>query len=74
MAINHAETSILIDGIDTRDMSARILELKKADLEFLLGICKDREVCEICEKREIQLDVVNMEINARQEKGQAVLY
>lgn len=74
MAINHAETSILIDGIDTRDMSARILELKKADLEFLLGICKDRATCEVCAKREIQLDVVNMEINARQEKGQAVLY
>lgn len=75
MAINHAETSILIDGVDTRYMSDSRLAKTQTYLSIIINntrhcIFND---CRRCHNREMQLDIVNMEMEARgihrQEKG-----
>jgi hypothetical protein len=82
MAINHAETSIIIDGVDTHNMSDDSLLATHAKLRRLLLVTPHcggvANKCYHCEKREIQLDIADMELEARglsvakQEQGQAV--
>ena len=85
MAINHAETSILIDGVDTRNMSDDLLLRQYTDIVGLLSITSGGHTCmfggltkcSICRRRTMQVDVMQMELQARgltakQEQGQTV--
>lgn len=74
MATNHAETSILIDGVDTRNMSDDLLMRQIVSLKSLLSIpCVQNSPCEHCELRTVQLDIATAEAAARRLTGQAVI-